>query len=306
MKKISGPVLAAAAAALILAAASAPPARAQALPAKQLARILEQTPAALPDGVFKFTWLRTDLHVRVGRVDIEPALALRSWAAFESAGQSRAALVTGELAVTERESQRAIDALQAANFTVTGVGDHLSGESPRLAFIDFTAGGLPADLATGLMKALRMTATPLRSNGRSHLLRAMENEPVWTAAVRGALGRKGAWRNRVLTFNIPRNDEIRIGLVVATPSMGTAVSLHFQSAGAEVAAAGQILLVSEEVNPVVAELRRHGIEVTALDDHLLNESPRLFFVHYWAVGKPNQIAAALAAAMNRINVRAPK
>jgi Domain of Unknown Function (DUF1259) len=306
MKKIPGPLIAGLAAILILAAALAPAARAQALPAKQLGKILEQTPMELSGGVLKFTWLRTDLHVRVGRVEVEPALALRSWAAFESAGESRAALVTGELAVTESESQKAIDALQAANFNVTGVGDHLNGESPRVTFIDFTAGGLPADLAASLMKALRESATPMRRSGGTHLLRATENEPGWTAAVRSALGRKGAWHDRVLTINIPRNDEIRIGLTVATPPMGTSVSLHFQSAGAEVASAGQIVLLNDEVNPVIAELRRHGIEVAALGDHLLNESPRLFFVHYWAVGKPTQIAAALAGAMNRINVRAPK
>jgi hypothetical protein len=306
MNKISGPPIAALIATLALASALAPPVRAQALPGKQLAKILGQTPMESAGGALKFTWLRTDLRVRVDRIEIEPALAMRSWATFESAGESRAALVTGELVVTESEAQKAIDALQASNFSVTGIGDHLSGETPRLTFIDFNAGGLPADLAAGLMKALRKTATPLHQNGGSHLLRAMESEPGWTGGVRTALGRTGAWHDRVLTISIPRNDEIRIGLTVVTPPMGTAITLKFQSAGGQVASAGQIVLLSEEVNPVVAELRRNGIAVTALGDHLLSESPRLCFLHYWAVGKPRPIAAALAAAMNRINVRAPK
>ncbi len=306
MKKVSGPLLAALIATLTLGAAFTSPARAQALPGKQLGKILGQTPMETAGGVLKFSWLRTDLRVRVGRVEIEPALAMRSWASFDSTGESRAALVTGELVVTEGEAQKAIDALQASNFNVTGIGDHLSGETPRLTYINFNAGGLPADLAMGLMKALRKTATPLNQHGGSHLLRAMESEPAWAASVRGALGRKGVWHDRVLTISIPRNDEIRIALTLVTPPMGTAVSLNFQSAGAQVAGAGQIVLMSEEVNPVVAELRRNGIAVTALSDNLLGESPRLCFLHYWVVGKPKPIAAALAAAMNRINVRAPK
>jgi hypothetical protein len=306
MKKISGARLGALIATLTLAAAFASRAHAQALPAKQLGRILGQTPMETAGGVLKFTWLRSDLRVRVDRVEIEPALALQSWAAFEPAGASRAALVAGELAVTWSEAQRAIDALQASNFNVTAVGGHLSGETPRVAFIDFNAGGLPADLAAGLMKALRKTKTPLSQSGGSHLLRAMESEPGWTTDVRGALGRKGAWHNRVLTVSIPRNDEIRVALTVVTPAMGTAVLLNFQSAGGQVASAGQIVLLGDEVDPVVAELRRNGIEVTALGDNLMGESPRLCFLHYWAVGKPKPIAAALAAAMNRINVRAPK
>jgi Domain of Unknown Function (DUF1259) len=306
MKIISARLLAALIATLALAAAFSAPASAQALPGKQLAKILGQTPMETAGGALKFTWPRSDLRVRVDRVEIEPALALRSWAAFESTGASGAALVTGELVVTDSEAQKAIDALLASNFNVTGIGDHLSGETPRLTFIDFNAGGLPADLANGLMKALRKTATPLRKGGDSHLLRAMENEPGWTAAVRAALGRKGVWHGRVLSFSIPRNDEIRIGLTVVTPPMGTGVSLNFQSAGGQVASAGQIVLLAEEVNPVVAELRRNGIAVTALGDSLLGESPRLCFLHYWVVGKPKPIAAALAGAMNRINVRASK
>jgi Domain of Unknown Function (DUF1259) len=290
----------------ILATVLAAPARAAALSGKELGRILEQTPVALSGGVLKFSWPRTDLRVRVGKIEIAPALAMKSWAAFEPAGQGNSVLLTGELVVTEREAQAAIDALQSANLNVTGIGDHLAGETPRLVFMDFTGGGLPSDLAAGLMKALRKTATPLGKPEGSHLLRAAEAEPTWTAAVRSGLGRAGTWRHRVLTVNVPRNEEIRLGVTLLDPPMGTSVSLHFQSAGSEVASAGQLVLQSDEVNPVIAELRRHGIEITALNDHLLTETPRLFFVHYWAVGKPGQIAAALAAALDRMGVRAAK
>lgn len=306
MNKILAPVTSLLCAAILTAAAWAPPALAQTLSAKKIGKILEQAPELTSDGVLRFSWLRTDLRVRVDRVEVEPALALRSWAAFESSGASGAALVTGELAVRDSEAQRAIDALQAGNFNVTGVGDHLSGETPRMAFIDFTGGGLPLDLAAGLMKALRKAEIPLSQHGVRRLLHATEKEPGWTGAVSKALGRKPVWRDHVLRFTIARNNEIRIGLVVVTPSMGTEETLNFQRAGDQVASAGQLVLISNEVNPVVALLRRHGFAVTALYDHLLNESPRLFFVHYWVVGKPAEIATTLADAMNRINVTAAK
>jgi hypothetical protein len=294
------------AAIVMLATALAAPARAAALSGKELGHILGQTPIALPGGILKFSWPRADLRVSVGKIEIAPSLALRSWAAFEPAGRGNAVIVTGELVVTGPEAQAAIDALQTANFNVTGIGDHLTGETPRLVFADFTGGGLPGDLAAGLIKVLRKTATPLHLPDEQHLLRAVEAEPAWTAAVRTALGRAGTWHNRVLTVNVPRNEEIRLGVTLLDPPMGTSVSLHFQSAGAKVASAGQIVLLSDEVNPVIAELRRHGIEITALHDHLLSETPRLFFLHYWVVGKPAKIAAALASALNRINVRATK
>jgi hypothetical protein len=87
------------------------------------------------------------------------------------------------------------------------------------------------------------------------------------------------------------------------PAMGMATAINFQLHGEKAAATGDFVLVAHEVNPVVRELESHGIRVTAIHSHMLHESPRLFFLHFWGDGAPREVASALAAAVAKTNVR---
>jgi len=86
------------------------------------------------------------------------------------------------------------------------------------------------------------------------------------------------------------------------PAMGMAISINFQNAGNQVATTGDFVLIANEVNPVIHELTTHGIHVTALHSHMLEEAPRLFFLHFWGVGTPEKIGEGLKAALTRVNV----
>jgi hypothetical protein len=62
------------------------------------------------------------------------------------------------------------------------------------------------------------------------------------------------------------------------------------------------VLISTEVNPVIKALRDNGIEVTALHSHMLDETPRLFFMHFWANDDAQRLARGLRAALDKMNV----
>lgn len=65
--------------------------------------------------------------------------------------------------------------------------------------------------------------------------------------------------------------------------MGSAIAINFQpTGGGKCAITGDFVLTTTEVNPVIKALRGSGIEVTALHNHMLNDEPRLFFMHFWA------------------------
>src|SRR6266850_408067 len=66
---------------------------------------------------------------------------------------------------------------------------------------------------------------------------------------------------------------------------------------------GDFVLIAKEVNPVAKALREHGIEVTALHNHMLDDQPRLFFMHFWANDDANKLAQGLKAALDKINVK---
>jgi hypothetical protein len=87
-------------------------------------------------------------------------------------------------------------------------------------------------------------------------------------------------------------------------AQGVAESINFQDAGSgKVATTGDFVLTAEEVNPVISALEEHQIQVTALHSHMLTEQPRLFFMHFWAVGSPDSVAAGIKAALSHVAVK---
>jgi hypothetical protein len=104
----------------------------------------------------------------------------------------------------------------------------------------------------------------------------------------------------VLQVGVPRAEAIRDGYMEVPGSMGMANSMNFETVGNRVATTGDFVLIADEVNPVIKELRAHGLEVTALHSHMLRETPRLFFMHFWGVGLPEKIGAALKAALSKV------
>ena len=87
-------------------------------------------------------------------------------------------------------------------------------------------------------------------------------------------------------------------------SMGTATAVNFQpTGGGKAAITGDFVLLGTEVNPVLRALREHGIEVTALHSHMIDDSPHLFFMHFWANDDAQRLARALRAAVDLANLK---
>ena len=63
------------------------------------------------------------------------------------------------------------------------------------------------------------------------------------------------------------------------------------------------VLIDKEVNSVARTLRQHGIDVTAIHNHGLYDTPRLSYMHFWAVDAPAKLAQALKAALDQTNSR---
>src|SRR5207302_9734657 len=130
---------------------------------------------------------------------------------------------------------------------------------------------------------LRLSATPLGAPGPT-----AAPQPLWFEdAVERALGHKGKVAGGVLSMSVPRAVDETSGGMTIPPAMGTAMAMNFQDAGnGKIATTGDFSLTADEVGPVIRALRDHAIEVEALHMHMLDDSPRLFYLHWWAVGDP--------------------
>ena len=82
--------------------------------------------------------------------------------------------------------------------------------------------------------------------------------------------------------------------------MGSAIAINFQPTGnGKAAITGDFVLIASEVNPVLRALRENRIEVTAVHNHMLEDTPRLFFMHFWANDDTLKLAKGLKAALDK-------
>jgi Domain of Unknown Function (DUF1259) len=249
--------------------------------------------------VYKVGFPRTDLHVSVHGIAIKPGLALGSWAAFT--GTDADAMVMGDLVLLEDEINPVMEKLRSSGFEISAVHNHLIDETPHVMYMHYMGHGNASQLATSLRAALAVSKTPLETpgiNAESMVL------PVWVNTVEDALGRKGTYKGGVLSYGVPRADTITIGGITIAPAAGVAEAINFQGADSgNVATTGDFVLTADEVNPVISELQAHHISVTALHSHMLTEQPRLFFMHFWGQGAPQDLAAGIKAALDKVHTK---
>lgn len=252
--------------------------------------------AVSPGGVVRFGFPRTDLQVTVGDVQLKPALALGSWVALKPMANGRA-MAAGDLVLTSEEVGPVMQRLQAGGISETAVHNHLLGENPRVMYMHIMAVGEPAKLAETLRSALAESKTPLAATTVAAPSAAFDLD---TAAVARALGYTGKVNGGVYQVSVPRAERIVDMGEEIPPSMGVATGINFQpTGGGKAAITGDFVLLGSEVNPVLRTLRENGIQVTAVHSHMLDESPRLLFMHFWANDDATKLATALHEALAR-------
>jgi hypothetical protein len=266
----------------------------------QVGEALGKTGATAPGGIYRVGLPRTDLKVTLDGVELKPGFALGGWLAFEKMGES--GMVMGDLVLTMDEIAPVTTKLAAGGIEVTALHNHLLRNQPFTMYMHVLGHGDPVKLATALHTALAETKTPLSV---SQAAPAAAPPPIEldTAAIDQTLGVKGTNNGGVYQFSIPRAEPIKDGNMDVPPPMGSANAINFQpTGGGKAAITGDFVLIAKEVNPVLRALRDHGIEVTALHNHMLDDQPHLFFMHFWANDDARKLAEGLKAALAQINI----
>ena len=244
--------------------------------------------------VHRFNMPRTDLKVSVDGVVLKPSFALGSWIAFKAVNDGVIAM--GDLVLRDTELENVISRLQEAGIEQTAIHHHLIRESPRIIYMHVHAHGDALVIARGISAALAVTGTPKATVSAPS---ATGDPGIDTAAIAKTLGVTGKLNGGVYQVGVPRKETIRDGGMELPSSMGLATAINFQPTGrARAAITGDFVLLASEVNPVIKALRKNGIDVTSLHNHLLNEEPRLFFMHFWANDDAVKLARGLRAALD--------
>jgi Domain of Unknown Function (DUF1259) len=260
---------------------------------------LGKTGSAMPGGIYRVGLPRTDLKVTLDGVELKAGFALGSWLAFEPMGSE--SMVMGDLVLTMDEVSPVMKKLFEGGIEVTALHNHLLRNQPFTMYMHVLGHGDPVKLAAALHIALAESKTPLAA--ASAPAAAPPPIDLDTAAIDQVLGAKGANNGGVYQFGIPRAEPIKDGVMAVPPALGSANAINFQpTGGGKAAITGDFVLIAKEVNPVAKALREHGIEVTAIHNHMLDDDPHLFFMHFWANDNAKKLAEGLKAALAQINI----
>lgn len=257
-------------------------------------------------GTYRVGLPRTDLKVSLDGVVLKPGFALGGWLAFEPMGDQT--IVMGDLVLTQDEINPVMRKFEEGGIEITALHNHLLRAEPMTLYMHVMGHGDPTKLAAALHAGLALSKTPMASpaSGASQPAAANPSSPIDldTAALDQTMGRKGKDNGGVYQFGIPRAEPIKDAGMVVPEAMGSAIGINFQpTGGGKAAITGDFVLIAREVNPVIKALQANGIEITALHSHMLDEQPRLYFMHFWANDDAQKLATGLRAALDQINTK---
>lgn len=288
--------------ALVFIAGPAAVAHAAAPDWKAVEQALGKSGQLQPGDVFRIGIPRTDLSVTVKGIPVKPGFALGSYAAFKRVGDE--VMVMGDLVLLDQEVQGVMAGLFAGGLAVTAVHNHLNEMSPHVTYMHYEGHGDAVQLAKALRQALSASATPFTAGPAPA---AATGPTLDSKQIEQALGRTGHdIGGGVFQITVPRAETITEMGHPLLPAMGVTTVMNFQpTADGKAAITGDFVLVDKEVNAVAWALRHRDIDVTALHNHGLMDTPRLFYMHFWATGEAVTLAQGLKAALDATNSAKP-
>lgn len=255
--------------------------------------------AAVTGEVHRYGLLRSDLHVTLEGVTIKPALALGGWVAF--APMHGEAMVMGDLVLLETEITPVMTKLLEGGLDITAIHNHILRASPATFYMHVGGHGDPEKMAAVIRSALSASKTPFDPPAAtSGPAPAVDLD---TAKLDEIMGVKGTANGGVYQFSVPRRDPVMESGMQVNGVLGGVNAIGFQPTGnGKAAITGDFLATGNEVNPLIKALRTGDIEVTAIHSHMLDEQPRLFFIHFWANDDAMKLARGIRAALDKTAV----
>jgi hypothetical protein len=248
------------------------------------------------NGEYKFSVPQNDLSVTVDGFKITPPMGLTSWVDF--APSHDGAMIMGDIVLRETEIGSVEKAVIENGLSVTGMHNHFVRDQEKVMFMHIHGMG-STDRVAKSVRAVFDKVKDLRHGNPAEGQKVAVESSINTDRIESVLGQKGESNGGIFKVTIGRPDiNLRDHGMEVTNFMGFNTWAAFQGTDKKAAVDGDFTMLENEVAPVIAALTRHGIEVVAVHNHMVDENPRIFFLHFWGVGSANDLSQGLKAALD--------
>ena len=252
------------------------------------------------EGVFKVTAPRNDVKITVDGWTLPPFLGLTSWAAFTE-GKKTEAMLMGDLVLFQDEVNLVMSVALDSGLSVTALHHHFFYDEPKVYFMHIGGEGTLETLAGGVRKALDKekeirTADPQPSAKFGGLSLPSENS-ITGKTIEDILGVKGQSKDGMFKVVMGRPAKMKCGCEVGK-EMGVNTWAGFAGTDDNALVDGDFAVLEDELQPVLKSLRKAGVNIVAIHHHMVGETPRILFLHYWGRGKVADLAHSLKAALD--------
>jgi hypothetical protein len=248
------------------------------------------------NGEYKITVPQNDLNIVVDGFKIIPPMGLGSWAAFTPCGDS--AMVMGDIILTETDLKPVQQEVIRQGFAITAIHNHFVRNHPNVMYMHIDRS---ADIATlsGGVKAIFDKVKEVRGADPKSAKADSVVNTLNIALLDSIMGHKGELNKGVYKYTIGRPDvSLQEHGIPVSSFMGFNTWAAWQGTPERAAVCGDFTMLENEVAPVIKALVENGIEVVAVHNHMVHETPKIFFLHYWGTGNASQLAKGLKSALD--------
>ena len=251
---------------------------------------------AAKNSEYKITVPQNDLNIVVDGFKIIPPMGLGSWAAFTPCGDT--AMVMGDIIVTETDLRPVQEEVIRQGLTITAIHNHFVRNRPNVMYMHIDGKGT-VDKLSANVKAVFDKVKQVRGKDPKDAKADSVVNKLNIAMLDSIIGAKGEMGKGVYKYTIGRPDvQLQEHGIPVSSFMGFNTWAAWQGTPEKAAVAGDFTMLEDEVAPVIKALVENGIEVVAVHNHMVHETPRIFFLHYWGVGPAEKLAKGFKAALN--------
>jgi len=249
--------------------------------------------------VLKVNIPRNDVAVTVANVKTPTPFGFGGWIAMTK-GTGGTDVMMGDLVLTQDEVNPVMSALLDNGLDVTALHNHFLWDEPRMFFMHVHGHGTPADLARRVKPALDLIGKNIRKPAAAPAPNAPAST-LDTAKLAQIVGTPGEQSGAVYKITIGR-DDLKLTEMGApiNARMGLNTWAAFVGTNDSAAIAGDVAMLASEVTPVLKALRKNGLDVVAIHQHMVDTRPTVYFLHYWGTGPADELATAFKAALGEL------